>query len=160
MGSFRSGSGPVPRYIRARIEHNDLDKVVHFGRIWRLVYDGASAAAARSIATRPFRRLNNETVVQLVAHLTHPMAGGVTRHSNCRTQAGQVRRAGTAGAGENPPNLLGRFHAPDAQGLSPGCNAGSAVDGGPEPRMRIQAIQPVKPFTRAAIDRLQPITAR
>ena len=33
-----SGAGT---YIRARIEQYDLDKVVHYGRIWRLVHDSA-----------------------------------------------------------------------------------------------------------------------
>src|SRR5262249_48015005 len=32
-------SGPGT-YLRARIEQYDLDKVIHKGRIWRLVYDG------------------------------------------------------------------------------------------------------------------------
>ena len=55
-GSCRSGSGPGPgTYIRARIEQYDLDKVVHYGRIWRLVYDGVKLGPTRSHATRPCR---------------------------------------------------------------------------------------------------------
>jgi hypothetical protein len=27
-------------YLRSRIEQYELDKIIHFGRIWRLVYDG------------------------------------------------------------------------------------------------------------------------
>ena len=40
----RQWSGPGT-YIRARIEQYDLDKVVHYGRIWRLVYDGVKPAS-------------------------------------------------------------------------------------------------------------------
>ena len=51
----RQWSGPGT-YIRARIEQYDLDKVIHYGRIWRLVYDGVKRGRRRaSIATRPCR---------------------------------------------------------------------------------------------------------
>jgi mono/diheme cytochrome c family protein len=60
-------------YLRARIEQYDLDKVIHKGRIWRLVYDGVrpdrSDALARD-ATMP--RMLDETAPQLMAHLAHP----------------------------------------------------------------------------------------
>jgi len=64
-------SGPGT-YLRARIQQYDLDKVIHRGRIWRLVYDGVtfdrSDALARD-ATVP--RMNDETAAQLVTHLGH-----------------------------------------------------------------------------------------
>src|SRR5262249_12234796 len=60
-------------YLRARIEQYDLDKVIHKGRIWRLVYDGVKADRSDAIprdTTVP--RMNDETPAQLVAHLAHP----------------------------------------------------------------------------------------
>ena len=60
-------------YLRARIEQYDLDKVIHKGRIWRLVYDGVrpdrSDALARDTA---MPRMLDETPPQLLAHLAHP----------------------------------------------------------------------------------------
>ena len=44
----RQWSGPGT-YIRARIEQYDIDKVVHYGRIWRLVYDGVKRGARASV---------------------------------------------------------------------------------------------------------------
>jgi mono/diheme cytochrome c family protein len=65
-------SGPGT-YLRKRIEQYDLDKVVHKGRVWRLVYDGVkrdhSDALERDMAVP---RMNDETAAQLVAHLGHP----------------------------------------------------------------------------------------
>jgi mono/diheme cytochrome c family protein len=60
-------------YLRARIEQYDLDKVIHKGRIWRLVYDGVKVDRSDVLArdtTMP--RMNDETPAQLVAHLGHP----------------------------------------------------------------------------------------
>ena len=65
-------SGPGT-YLRARIQQYDLDKVIHKGRIWRLVYDGVKADRSDALArdtTMP--RMNNETAAQLVTHLGHP----------------------------------------------------------------------------------------
>jgi mono/diheme cytochrome c family protein len=60
-------------YLRARIEQYDLDKVIHKGRIWRLVYDGVrrdgSDALPRDTAVP---RMHDETPAQLLAHLAHP----------------------------------------------------------------------------------------
>ena len=33
--------------LRQRIEQYDLDKLIHFGRIWRLVYDGINPTVRR-----------------------------------------------------------------------------------------------------------------
>jgi mono/diheme cytochrome c family protein len=60
-------------YLRARIEQYDLDKVIHKGRIWRLVYDGVKRDNSDALdrdTTMP--RMNDETPAQLVRHLGHP----------------------------------------------------------------------------------------
>ena len=44
-------SGPGT-YLRARIEQYDLDKVIHKGRIWRLVYDGVRRDRSDAIDAR------------------------------------------------------------------------------------------------------------
>ena len=65
-------SGPGT-YLRARIQQYDLDKVIHKGRIWRLVYDGVKLDRSDALArdtTVP--RMNDETPAQLVTHLGHP----------------------------------------------------------------------------------------
>src|SRR5436190_2213343 len=68
----RQWSGPGT-YIRARIEQYELDKVVHFGRIWRLVYDGVGPNHTGQLHRDPtVPHMNNETPAQLVAHLSHP----------------------------------------------------------------------------------------
>ena len=48
----RQWSGPGT-YIRARIEQYQIDKVVHFGRIWRLVYDGVGPNHAGQLRRDP-----------------------------------------------------------------------------------------------------------
>jgi mono/diheme cytochrome c family protein len=65
-------SGPGT-YLRAKIQQYDLDKVIHKGRIWRLVYDGVKADKSDALArdtTMP--RMNTETPAQLLTHLSHP----------------------------------------------------------------------------------------
>src|SRR5262245_57125766 len=60
-------------YLRARIEQYDLDKVIHKGRIWRLVYDGLKADRSDALArdtTMP--RMNSESAATLATHLGHP----------------------------------------------------------------------------------------
>jgi len=59
-------------YLRARIEQYDLDKVIHKGRIWRLVYDGVKADRSDALprdTTVP--RMLDETPAQLLDHLAH-----------------------------------------------------------------------------------------
>ena len=60
-------------YLRQRIEQYALDKIIHFGRIWRLVYDGVKPDRSDAIR-RDLRvpRMNDETPAQLVGHLGHP----------------------------------------------------------------------------------------
>ena len=65
-------SGPGT-YLRARINQYELDKVIHHGRIWRLVYDGVKRDKSDALdrdTTMP--RMNDETAAQLVTHLGHP----------------------------------------------------------------------------------------
>jgi len=65
-------SGPGT-YLRARIQQYDLDKVIHKGRIWRLVYDGAKVDRSDALARDTnVPRMNDETPAQLVTHLGHP----------------------------------------------------------------------------------------
>ncbi len=65
-------SGPGT-YLRARIQQYDLDKVIHKGRIWRLVYDGTKYDRSDALARdRTMPRMNDETPAQLVTHLGHP----------------------------------------------------------------------------------------
>ena len=77
----RQWSGPG-EYLRAKIEQYQLDKVVNFGRIWRLRYDGRAAvpttATNRGQTAIPAIELDStpphmysETSAQLVSHLTH-----------------------------------------------------------------------------------------
>src|SRR5439155_32051 len=65
-------SGPGT-YLRKRIEQYDLDKVIHKGRIWRLVYDGVKRDHSDGLDRDTVGpRMNTETPAQLVAHLGHP----------------------------------------------------------------------------------------
>ncbi len=57
---------PPGSYLRAKIDQYKLDKVVNYGRVWRLVYDGKPAAAAQP-------RMLDETPAQLVTHLNNPI---------------------------------------------------------------------------------------
>ena len=132
-------------YLRARIEQYDLDKVIHKGRIWRLVYDGVKADRSDALArdtTMP--RMNDESPAQLVAHLGHPNGWWrdtaqqllVLKQDKSVVPALQERlRTST--------NLLEKFHTMwTLEGLD-------ALDAAtvrremqsPEPRMRIQAIR-------------------
>jgi hypothetical protein len=78
----RQWSGP-DTYIRGRIEQYDLDRVVHYGRIWRLVYDDVKRGADAMERDRTVPRMNDETAAQLVAHLSHPNGWWRARRSSC-----------------------------------------------------------------------------
>jgi mono/diheme cytochrome c family protein/glucose/arabinose dehydrogenase len=52
-------------YLREKITQYQLDKVLGYGRVWRLTYDGIAPDR-----TQP--RMLEETPAQLVAHLSHP----------------------------------------------------------------------------------------
>ena len=165
-GSFRSGSGPVPStYIRARIEQYDLDKVVHFGRIWRLVYDGVKRGARRD-RSRQDRSAHEQRDAGPArgAPRRIPMAGGVTRRSNCscssRTSP-SCRRCRRWS--KTSPNLLGRFHALwtlEGLGALDAALARQLMED-PEPRMRDpgdscqrDALQGRRPVVRRGLQRV------
>ena len=69
VGNF---AGPGT-YLRARVQQYDLDKVIHKGRIWRLVYDGMKPDRSdRLRRDRIVPRMHGETPAQLVRHFNHP----------------------------------------------------------------------------------------
>ncbi len=57
---------PPGSYLRAKIDQYKLDKVINYGRVWRLVYDGKPAASQQP-------HMFDETPAQLVAHLDNPI---------------------------------------------------------------------------------------
>jgi len=137
-------SGPGT-YLRARIQQYDLDKVIHKGRIWRLVYDGVkpdrSDAVARD-ATTP--RMNDETPAQLATHLGHP--NGWWRDT---AQQLLVLKQDTSVVPtlqsmlKTSTNLLERFHVLwtlEGLGALDAATARTLMED-KEPRMRIQAIR-------------------
>jgi mono/diheme cytochrome c family protein len=132
-------------YLRARVQQYDLDKVIHKGRIWRLVYDGVKPD--RSDALRRDRivpRMNNETPLQLVRHLSHP--NGWWRDT---AQQLLVLRQGKSVVPaltrivQTSTNLLARFHAmwtlEGLGSLKPVLVRQMMEDS--EPRMRVQALR-------------------
>ncbi len=141
VGNF---AGPGT-YLRARVQQYDLDKVIHKGRIWRLVYDGVKPD--RSDALRRDRivpRMNHETPAQLVRHLSHPNGWWrdtaqqllVLKQDKSVVPALQLMA-------RSSKSLLARFHAMwTLEGLSalqPTLVRQLMEDS--EPRMRIQAIR-------------------
>ena len=141
VGNFtRPGS-----YLRAKIEQYALDKIIHRGRIWRLVYDGVKLDRSdrlRRDLTVP--RMHSETPAQLVRHLSHPNGWWrdtaqqllVLRQDKSVVPALQV-------IVRTSPNLLARFHAmwtlEGLGALRPALVRQQMEH--PEPRMRIQAIR-------------------
>ena len=141
VGNF---TGPGS-YLRSKIEQYDLDKVIHKGRIWRLIYDGVKPDRSdrlRRDLTRP--RMHNETAAQLVRHLSHPNGWwrDTAQQLLVLKQDKSVVPALQAIA-RSSPNLLARFHAlwtlEGLGALSPTLARQQMED--PEPRMRIQAIR-------------------
>jgi mono/diheme cytochrome c family protein len=141
VGNF---AGPGT-YLRARVQQYDLDKVIHKGRIWRLVYDGVKPD--RSDALRRDRivpRMNNETAAQLVAHLSHPNGWwrDTAQQLLVLKQDKSVLPALQAIV-KTSTNLLARFHAlwtlEGLGALKPPLVRQLMEDA--EPRMRIQAIR-------------------
>ncbi len=132
-------------YLRSRIEQYGLDKIIHHGRIFRLVYDGVkpdrSDALRRDIRVP---RMNEETPAQLVAHLSHP--NGWWRDT---AQQLLVLKQDTSvvpalqAIVKTSPNLLARFHALwtlEGLGALDAPLARQMMENR-EPRMRIQAIR-------------------
>jgi mono/diheme cytochrome c family protein len=141
VGNF---AGPGT-YLRARVQQYDLDKVIHKGRIWRLVYDGVKPD--RSDALRRDRmvpRMNSETAAQLVRHLTHP--NGWWRDTAQQLLVLKQDKSVVPALQlivRNSKNLLARFHAmwtlEGLGALKPAMVRQLMEDA--EPRMRIQAIR-------------------
>jgi mono/diheme cytochrome c family protein len=52
-------------YLRQKIDQYQLDKVLGYGRVWRLTYNGMPRDARQP-------RMLSETAARLVAHLSHP----------------------------------------------------------------------------------------
>ena len=141
VGNF---AGPGT-YLRARVLQYDLDKIIHKGRIWRLVYDGVKPD--RSDALRRDRivpRMHNETPAQLVRHFHHPNGWWrdtaqqllVLKQDKSVVPALQLMA-------RSSKNLLARFHAmwtlEGLGALKPALVRQLMEDS--EPRMRIQAIR-------------------
>jgi putative membrane-bound dehydrogenase-like protein len=150
----RQWSGPGT-YLRAKIEQYQLDKVAHYGRIWRLRYDGRPAVPETdtnpgqpALAAIPLDltppRMYEETPAQLVAHLSHP--NGWWRSTAQRILILKQDKSVVPALQQmarSSDNLLARFHALwTLEGLG-------ALDAGlvrqemkdSNPRMRIQAIR-------------------
>ena len=141
VGNFtRTGS-----YLRARVEQYELDKVIHKGRIWRLVYDGVKPDRSdRLRRDRIQPRMHDETPAQLVAHFSHP--NGWWRDTAqqlliLRQNKSVVPALRTMV--KTSRNLVARFHAlwtlEGLGALQPAMARQLMED--PEPRMRIQAIR-------------------
>jgi mono/diheme cytochrome c family protein len=137
-------SGPGT-YLRARIQQYDLDKVVHHGRIWRLVYDGVKADRSDALArdtTMP--RMNEETAAQLVTHLGHPNGWWRdTAQQLLVLKQDQSVVPALQNMLKTSTNLLEKFHVMwTLEGLG-ALDAATvrAQMASPEPRMRIQAIR-------------------
>jgi mono/diheme cytochrome c family protein len=136
---------PQGSYLRAKIEQYDLDKVIHHGRIWRLVYDGVKADRSDALTRdRTMPHMNGEMAAQLVAHLSHPNGWwrDTAQQLLVLKQDRSVVPALTTIV-ESNPNLLARFHAlwtlEGLDALDPALVRREMKD--PEPRMRIQAIR-------------------
>ncbi len=132
-------------YLRSRIEQYELDKIIHHGRIFRLVYDGVKADrsdALRRDAQVP--HMNDETAAQLVAHLSHPNGWwrDTAQQLLVLKQDMSVVPALRAIV-KTSPNLLARFHALwtlEGLGSLDAALARQMMEDR-EPRMRIQAIR-------------------
>jgi mono/diheme cytochrome c family protein/glucose/arabinose dehydrogenase len=148
-------------YLRRRIEQYQLDKVINFGRIWRLRYDGlpavpptpaqpAAAATPGSPAVPGIAldvsppRMYSETPAALVAHLAHP--NGWWRDTAQRLLVLRQDRSVVPALRQmiaRPEPIAGRIHALwTLEGLG-------ALDAGlvrelmadANPRLRVQAIR-------------------
>jgi mono/diheme cytochrome c family protein/glucose/arabinose dehydrogenase len=141
VGNF---AGPGT-YLRARVQQYDLDKVIHKGRIWRLVYDGVdpdNTDRLRRDTTVP--RMNTETPAQLVRHLAHP--NGWWRDTAQQLLVLKQDKSVVPALRlmvRSSKSLLARFHAmwtlEGLGALEPAMVRQLMEDA--EPRMRIQAIR-------------------
>ena len=141
VGNF---TGPGT-YLRAKIQQYDLDKVIHHGRIWRLVYDGVGPEKLGAIQRdKTLPRMNDESAAELVTHLNHP--NGWWRDTAQRLLVLKQDKSVVPALQRivrSSTNLLERFHAfwtlEGLGALDPALAREQMRD--PEPRMRIQAIR-------------------
>ena len=136
---------PEGSYLRARIQQYGLDKVIHKGRIWRLVYDGAALDRSDGLARdQTVPHMNDETAAQLVTHLGHPngwwrdTAQQLLVLKQDKSIVPTLRNMLVSST-----NLLERFHVLwTLEGLG-GLDAATVrtLMADPEPRMRIQAVR-------------------
>ena len=90
-------SGPGT-YLRARIQQYDLDKVIHKGRIWRLVYDGVKFDRSDALARDTHGAADERRDGGAARDAPRPSERLVARHGAAAAgaEAGQVGRADTA----------------------------------------------------------------
>jgi mono/diheme cytochrome c family protein len=136
---------PRGSYLRAKIEQYDLDKVIHKGRIWRLVYDGVKRDHSDALdRDKAVPRMNNETAAQLVTHLSHP--NGWWRDTAQQLLVLKQDKSvvpALQNLAKSSPNLLARFHAMwslEGLGALDAATARQLMEDR-EPRMRVQAIR-------------------
>ncbi|HEY8549535.1 MAG TPA: c-type cytochrome [Vicinamibacterales bacterium] len=124
-------------YLRRKIHQYGLDKIVGYGRIWRLVHESKPLNHERP-------RMLDETPAQLVAHLAHP--NGWWRDT---AQKLLVLRQDTSVEPalremvKTSPSLLARFHAMwtlEGLGLLDAALVRELL-ADPHPQMRVQAIR-------------------
>jgi mono/diheme cytochrome c family protein/glucose/arabinose dehydrogenase len=136
---------PAGSYLRARIQQYGLDKVIHKGRIWRLVYDGVKFDRSDALARdKTVPRMNDETPAQLLTHLGHP--NGWWRDTAQRLLVLKQDKSVVPALRQTlnaSTNLVERFHALwTLEGLGSLDAAGvRKLMTDPEPRMRIQAVR-------------------
>src|SRR5258708_5621007 len=136
---------PEGSYLRARIQEYGIDKVIHKGRIWRLVYDGVKFDRSDALARdKTVPRMNDETPAQLLTHLGHP--NGWWRDTAQRLLVLKQDKSVVPALRQtlsSSTNLLERFHVLwTLEGL--GALDAAAVRtlmADAEPRMRIQAVR-------------------
>jgi mono/diheme cytochrome c family protein/glucose/arabinose dehydrogenase len=132
-------------YLRNRIHQYDLDKIIHKGRIWRLVYDGVKPDRSDRLRRDLIQpRMNNETPMQLVRHLSHPNGWWRdTAQQMLVLKQNKIVVPALKAIVSTSPNLLARFHALwtlEGLGALDATLARQMMEDR-EPRMRIQAIR-------------------
>ena len=142
VGNF---TGPGT-YLREKILQYDLDKVIHRGRIWRLVYDGVKTDRSDALPRDRTRAAHEPGDAAPARTPAGPSERVVARYGAAasRAEAGSVRCACAASRiVRTSRNLVERFHAlwtlEGLGALSPSLVRDLLRD--PEPRMRIQAIR-------------------
>jgi len=147
-------------YLRRKIEQYQLDKIINYGRVWRLRYDGMpavpptpaqpAAAATPGSAAVPGIALNttaprmySETPAQLVAHLAHPNGWWRDTAQRLLVLGQDTSVVPALRQMASSEHLTGRFHAlwtlEGLDALDPALVREAMADS--DPRMRAQAIR-------------------